>query len=156
MVLSWISTARWNGASALACTSGDHEIRFARTDRACGIADGIEAGAAQAVDGGGWNRGGQAGEQGGHASDIAIVLPRLIGAAQHDFVDPIAADRWEALAQLRDDMRREIVRPDLCQRTAIAPDRRAHTIDDECFAHAFGPFACSAANIGPPLWAGKP
>ena len=77
----------------------------------------------------------QAGEQQRHSGDVPVVLARLIGAAEDDVVDP-AGGRRGPLDQGADGDRGEVVGPDVGQRAAGAPDRRAHGIEDERFGHS--------------------
>jgi hypothetical protein len=67
--------------------AGDGEFHFAGADRARGVADRVEPGGAEPVDGDARDRIGQAGEQQRHARDIAVVLAGLVGAAEEHFVE---------------------------------------------------------------------
>ena len=66
----------------------EHDVGVAGLDRAAGEHRGVEARAAQAVDGvGGDADVGRPGEQHGHAADVAVVLARAVGVAERDVVD---------------------------------------------------------------------
>ena len=72
----------------------------------------------------------QPGEEKRHARDVAIVLARLVGAAEIDLVD-VLADRGMALDERADRRRGKVVGAHARKRAAIAADRRAHGIADE-------------------------
>src|SRR5262249_35630854 len=75
------------------------------------------------------------GEQQRHARDVAIVLARLVGAAEVDFVEPAPIDLRMARHQRFERHSRQIVGAHVRQCAAIAADRRAHRIADEGFVH---------------------
>jgi hypothetical protein len=60
----------------------------AERDGPRGLDDGFEPGGAQPVDGRARHRGGQTGEQGGHAGDVAVLLAGAVGVAEVHVVDP--------------------------------------------------------------------
>ncbi len=68
---------------------------------------------------------GKPAKQDSHARDVAVVLARLIGAAEVDIVDRAGLDT-RALDGSRDRDRREVVRPHVSQRPAVAADRRSN------------------------------
>ena len=76
----------------------------------------------------------QAREQDRHARDVAVVLARLVGGAEVDVLD-LRRVHSRARNRLGDHRRGEIVRPDVSQSTAPAPDRRAHSGEDDGAAH---------------------
>ena len=97
--------------------------------------DRFHARGAQAVDGRAGNGLGQAREQERHAREVAIVLARLIGAAEKDLVDFLGEARMAA-HELADRQRRQIVGAETGERAAVAADRRAHIVADEgVFGH---------------------
>jgi hypothetical protein len=63
-----------------------------------------------------------AGQQQGHAGDVAVVLAGLVGAAQHHFVDGVQVEAGIARGQGLQRDRRQVVGPDLGQRAAIAAE----------------------------------
>jgi hypothetical protein len=69
------------GAAHALHATGDHQPGLAGLDGARGRAHGVQAGAAQAVDGGAGHFQGQAREQAGHVGDVAVVFAGLVGAA---------------------------------------------------------------------------
>ena len=80
----------------------------------------------------------QAGEQDRHAADVAVVLARLVGAAEDQVVDLLPATRV-ALDQRPQRNRGEVVGANRGQRPAIAADRRPNRVADEGFRHRFLP-----------------
>ncbi len=70
----------------------DHEIGFARLDLPCRRDHRIEARRAQPVDRQSRHGFRQARQQGRHARHIAVVLARLVGAAQDHFIDRRSGD----------------------------------------------------------------
>ena len=141
MVVSWISALRWKASCALPMTSGarvidldaagNGELGLAASNGARRIADGIEPGCAQPVDGDPRNGFGQARQQQRHARHVAIVLAGLIGAAEHDLVERRPVDLGMALDERPDGHGGEIVGTHLGKRAAIAADRRAHAIAEK-------------------------
>ena len=67
--------------------AGDEEVAVARGDRVAGGDDGREPGRAEPVDGHARDRLGQPREQRGHPRDVAVVLARLVRAAEVDVLD---------------------------------------------------------------------
>ena len=71
----------------------DHGQRgVAGLDRAAGLDRRLQAAAAQAVDGHARHGGGQAGQQDGHARDVAVLLAGAVGVAEEDVVDQVGVD----------------------------------------------------------------
>src|SRR5262249_41217206 len=116
--------------------AGDRKVDLAAADPARGIADGVEAGGAEPVDGDTRDRIGDAREQERHARDVAVVLAGLVGAAEHDLVEHGPVDLAVALEERPDRNRGEIVGADLGERAAIAPDRGSHRVADEHIAQS--------------------
>ncbi len=114
--------------------AGEHEIGVAEADRARRLVDRLEPRGAQPVDGDAGNLDRQAGEQRGHSRDVAVVLAGAVGRAEDDVVDALAGDPI-ALQRRLDHVRGEVVGTDLRERTAVAPDRRAHHVEDQRVAH---------------------
>ena len=113
----------------------DQELRLARPDRARGQAHRLHARAAEAVDRGARHARRQTGQQRRHARDVAVVLARLVGAAQDDVVDRRRIEPRMAGEQRLDRHRRQIVGPHRRERPAIAADRRAQRRADEGLGH---------------------
>jgi hypothetical protein len=111
--------------------AGNGELGLAATNGARGIADGVEPGCAQPIDGDPRNGIGQARQQQRHARNVAIVLAGLIGAAEHDLVERRPVDLGMALDERPDGHGGEIVGTHLGKRAAIAADRRAHAIAEK-------------------------
>ena len=65
-----------------------------------------------------------------HARDVAVVLARLVRAAEPHVLD-LARGNAGALDRLADHERREIVRAHARERAAVAPDRRANSREDD-------------------------
>ena len=117
--------------------AGDRELNLARLDPPRRRGDRLHARGAKAVDGCARNGLGQAGEQERHAREIAVVLARLVGAAEKDLVE-LLAEAGMAAHELADRRRREIVGAHAGQRAAVAADRRAHIVADEGLGHGRG------------------
>ncbi len=75
-------------------------------------------------------------EQAGHAREVAVVLARLVGAAEDHVVELGPIDARIALDQRADRDRGEVVGADVRERAAIAADRRPDVIANEGFGHA--------------------
>ena len=88
--------------------AGDEEIAVARDHRVTGRHHGCEPRRAEPVHRDAGDRLGQAREQHGHSGDVAVVLARLVRAAEVDVLDLVAA-RTGALDRSRDRRRGEIV-----------------------------------------------
>ena len=73
--------------------AGDRELDLVRLDPPRRRGDRLHARGAKAVDGRAGNGVRQAGEQERHAREIAVVLARLVGAAEKDLVDLVAQGR---------------------------------------------------------------
>ena len=122
--------------------AGDDEVLLARTDRARGRADGVEPGTAEPVDGGAGDAVRQAGQQGRHPGDVAVVLAGLVGAAERHVVQARPVGPRMARHQGADRNRRQIVGAHLGERPSEAADRRPHRVADEGVAQ---PVAHAAA-----------
>jgi hypothetical protein len=79
---------------------------------------------------------GQTREQDGHAGYVAVVLAGLVCAAEVDVLDLLGRHAG-TVDRFPDDERRQIVRPDPGQRSAVPPDRRSHAGDDHRPTHAW-------------------
>lgn len=78
----------------------------------------------------------RAGQQGGHAGHVAIVLARLTGGAVEDhIVHRLPVDAGMALPEHADGMRREVVRPHVLEGAGIAADGGAREIADIGLGH---------------------
>src|SRR5690606_3899838 len=121
-------------------------------DGAGGDADGVEAGAAQAVDGGGGDFHGQARQQHGHAGDVAVVFAGLVGAAVDQVVDLGPVDVRIARHQCLDRQRREVVGANAGERSAVAAEGGADGVAEKGGLHGgarrswVGVAACSASS----------
>ena len=72
---------------------------------------------------------GQPGEQHRHPGDVAVVLARLVRAAEDDVLDERRVDAG-AVDDRAQDERGEVVGADARQRAAVAADGRPHRLDD--------------------------
>jgi len=66
-----------------------------------------------------------------HACDVAVVLARLVGAAEEYVLDRRRVERRLTLEECRDGDRRQVIGAHGCERTAVAPDRRTHRLADK-------------------------
>ncbi len=140
MVVSWISAARWNGACAFAITNGARVIDstppamakrdLAGADGARGGADRIEARGAEPVDGGAGDGVGELGQERRHAGDVAVVLARLVGAAEDHLVELGPVGVRVAGDERAQGDGGEVVGADIGERAAEAADGRADGIAD--------------------------
>ena len=64
-----------------------------------------------------------------HPRDVAVVLAGLVGAAEDHVLDQRRVDAG-AIDHGAQHERRQVVGPDGRERAAVAPDRRAHGLDD--------------------------
>ena len=76
---------------------------------------------------------GKAGEQEGHARKVAVVLARLVGAAEDDLLHFVRKAGMTA-HQLSDRQRRKIIRADAGQRPGVPADRGANIVADIGFS----------------------
>ena len=121
--------------------AGDDEVEFAGTDRSRGGPDGVEPRGAEPVHRRARHAVRQPGEQRRHARDVAVVLARLIGAAEDDFVDGLGKSGM-ARQECPYRNRGEVVGPHFRQGAAVTADRRADRIANEgVAAHASPPWA---------------
>src|SRR6185312_8150368 len=97
----------------------------------------------------------EAGEQDGHAGDVAVVLAGLVGAAQVDVVDVGGVDA-DTLDGGRDGDRGQVVGAHAGERPAVAADRRAHRRDDDRPAHPPSSSCTRWATANAELAAGTP
>ncbi len=78
---------------------------------------------------------GQAGEEHGHARDVAVVLAGLVGAAEDHLVERAPVHAREALHQRDDRDRREVVGPDGREGASVPAEGRADGGADEGVSH---------------------
>ena len=115
--------------------AGNDHVAIAGPDRTRGHADRIHAGAAEPVHRRPRQAGGQPGQQCRHASDIAIILARLIGAAIDEVVDAGPVHTRIARHQRRQRHRRQIVGANGAERAAVATDRSPDCVADIGLGH---------------------
>ena len=115
-------------------TARDEEITVAGDDGMAGADDGCEARGAEPVDGDAADGIGQARKERSEARDVAVVLARLVGAAEPDVLD-LLRGHARASDRLGNGNRREIVGPHRRQPTAVAADRRAYRREDHGSGH---------------------
>ncbi|MCY1291636.1 hypothetical protein D9M70_408330 [compost metagenome] len=119
--------------------AGQHQPGFAAAQGAGGVADGVQAGAAEAVQGGAGDAQRQAGEQGRHARDVAVVFAGLVGAAVDHVVDGAPVQFRVAGHQGADRHGAEVVGAHAGQGAGVAADGRAHGVDDQGVIHQGSP-----------------
>src|SRR6185369_15133854 len=107
----------------------DQDVRLAAADGAGRLVDGGERAGAKAVRRDARHAVRQAGEQGAHAGDVAVVLARLVGAAEIDLLDGVGSDAG-LFHRGPDDVPGQIVGADRRQRATDAADRRADGAED--------------------------
>ena len=112
-------------------------MRLTGLDGAGGAADGIEAGTAQPVDRRPGDGSGQASQQHSHACDIAVVLTRLVGAAEDAVVKRVPVDPGVARGEGADRVGGEVVRADVLQRAGVAADGGAGEVADIGLGHGY-------------------
>jgi hypothetical protein len=140
MVVSKISGAAREGAIGLGHderraahaldAAGDDQIVVAAQDGAGGVADGFQARGAEPVDRHARHLDRIAGQQQGHAGDVAVVLAGLVGAAQDHFVDGREVEAGIARGQGLQRDRRQVIGPHLRQGAAIAAEGGANSVTD--------------------------
>src|SRR3989441_12996218 len=74
---------------------------------------------------------GEAREQQGHPRHVAVVLPRLVGAAQDDVIDRGGGD-LRPLDDGLDGDRREVIRADVSERNAVFSHGGSQSRTNEC------------------------
>ena len=116
--------------------AGHRQLYFAGADGARHARERVEPRAAQSVDGGTRYRHRQPREQRRHARDVAVVLARLVGAAEHHLLDRGRIEPGVALEERRQRDGGEVVGAHRGERTAVAPDGSTHRIADEGLLHA--------------------
>ena len=102
-----------NGARLMLSAAGDDQVGLAAADRAGRHRDRVETRAAQAVERHAARAVGKPGEQSGHAREVAIVLARLVGAAEDHVVELGPVDAGIAVDQRPDRDRGEVVGADV-------------------------------------------
>ncbi|MNI02213.1 hypothetical protein D3C73_550790 [compost metagenome] len=112
-----------------------HQVGVACANGARGVAHGLQARGAQAVDGVAADAVRQAGQKGGHARDVAVVLTRLIGRAQDHVVERRRVQPRIARQQRPQRQGRQIVGAHRGQGAAVAADGGADRVADESVGH---------------------
>ena len=136
--------------------AGDEEVAVAREHRVARRRDRGEPGCAQPIQGHARDRLRQSREQRAHARDVAVVLPRLVGAAEVHVLDLGRVDAG-ALDRRLDRDGGEIVGAHERERPAVPADRRAHRRQQHRARHAPPSSASTAWAIAKaPLAAGTP
>src|SRR5207247_11202621 len=79
---------------------------------------------------------GKSGEQQGHARNVAVVLVRLVGAAE-DHVLALCRLDMRTIARFLQNDRGEVVRTHVLELSAVAAHRRARRGDDYRLGHYF-------------------
>ena len=118
--------------------AGDEDFAFAAPDRPRRLVHCGKAAGAKTVDCDPRHLLRQSGQQRGHAGDIAVVLARLIGAAEIDLLDLRRIDS-RPRDRLADNERRQVIRPHRRQRAANPADGRSHCADNYDFGHLSQP-----------------
>ncbi len=117
--------------------AGDLHVLGVGGDALGGAVDGLQAGAAVAIDGDAANLDGQAGDEGGHARDVVALLALLLDAAPLNVLDRRRRHAG-TLDQGAHQVRRQIVGPHIAEDALLgvsAANRRADGIDDNGMAH---------------------
>src|SRR5207245_7430393 len=133
----------------------DREIDFAAAYRPRGLADGVEAGGAQAMDRDARHAVRQTSQQQRRAGDVAVVLAGLVGAAVEYLIEGGPVCLWIAPDERTDRRRREIVGAHFGERAAIAADRRSYRIADEGIAHGTPLITPPPPSLLPPPLGGE-
>ncbi|EGE61062.1 hypothetical protein RHECNPAF_1260041 [Rhizobium etli CNPAF512] len=120
----------------------NHQLGLAGADGARRGDHRIHAGAAEPVDRRARDNDRQAGQERRHARHIAVVLARLVGAAEDHVVDGVPVDDAIALHQRLQRDGAEIVGAHRGERAGEAADRRPDIVADKGFGHGF-PFRAS-------------
>ncbi len=117
----------------------NQQIAVARPDSACGKTNRVQPGAAQAVDGGPGDRLRQPGQQCRHTRHVAVIFPRLVGAAEDHIIYPLEVELRVAGQQRTQRHGTEIVGPYRGKRAAVAPHRGSNAITNKCITHQASP-----------------
>ena len=115
--------------------AGHDDVGLAAADLLRRRGDGLQAAGAQPVDGVAGDLVRQAGQQRGHARDVAVVLAGLVGGAEDHLVDRVVGDAG-ALERGAEDERGEVVGARVGEGAAIAPEGRADAADEKGIGHA--------------------
>ena len=110
--------------------AGDGHGGIAERDGPGGLDDRLHSRAAEAVDRDAGHGHRQPGEQHRHPCHIAVLLPRAVGVAEVDVVDPGRVQSRRAVHEGLDDMRGEVVGTGRGQHAAVFADGRADGVDD--------------------------
>jgi hypothetical protein len=115
------------------------EVALSGLDRPGGAVDRLQAGGAEAVDGGAGDALRQPGEQRRHPGDVAVVLARLIGGAEVNINNSF----WVHIAALdhgTDHVRGEVVGADAGEGAAVGAHRGADGLDYVGLGHGDEPY----------------
>ena len=137
-------------------TAGDANLGVADRDGPAGPGNGLQARSAQPVGGGPRHRGRHAGQQGGHAGHVAVLLARAVAVAKVDVVDRSRIQGSRAVEQGRHHSGGQVVGADRGQTPADLPDRRPHGVDDVDGSGHWPVPTASAARPGGPVPAERP
>ena len=110
-------------------TAADEDITVADGDRVGRRVDRLQTAPAQAIHGEAADLDRQAGEEECHPRDVAVVLARLVRAAEDDVLDAARIDAG-AVDDGPDDRCGQVVRPDGGEGAAIPTDRGPDGLDD--------------------------
>ena len=102
--------------------AGNHQARLAGADGAGRRAHGVQARAAQAVEGGARHFQRQAGQQTGHVRHVAIVFTRLVGAAKNHVGDGLPIHLRVARHQRAQRNRAQVVCAHARKRAAVSAE----------------------------------
>ena len=116
----------------------EHEIGLAEAHEAGRLRDGFEARGAEAIHRHARHRVGKAGEQRGHPRDVAVVLARLVGAAEDDLIDAAGVETMTG-DHGHEDVTGEVVGAHVAQGAVVAADGGTQRVDDEGVGHVISP-----------------
>ena len=114
--------------------AADEHVAVADGDRVRGRVDRLQPGPAQPIDGQPADLDREAGQQHGHPRHVAVVLARLVRAAEDHVLDQRRVDAG-AVDDGPQHERGEVVRADARERPAVAADRRPDGLDDPGLAN---------------------
>src|SRR5260221_3868707 len=119
----------------------DGEINFTGCDGPCSSSHGIHPRGAQTIDGRAGDGIGKARQQKRHASDVAIVFPSLIGAAEKNFIEARPIDFRIALQQRANRNRGKVVCAHGGENSAEPPDWSSYCVANENGSGHLMPYA---------------
>ena len=129
--------------------AGNEHVAVVGGDRVGRGVDRLETRTAQSVDGLAGHLDRQVGQQRGHPGDVAIVLAGLVGGAQDHVLDERRVDAG-SIDDRPNDRRRQVVRPNACERPAVAPDGGSDGLDDPGLAERPVEIARHGGIVGRP------